>query len=130
MRPCLRGPIRRQKDGSGLAEFGAACGNCPNRERCTSSKSGRSLHVHPQHDTLTAARKRQRAPIWKQRYRSTRPKVERKLAHLMRRKHGGRRARVRGRERVRHDFALLGAAINIHRLAALGVRYDRDRWAR
>jgi hypothetical protein len=50
-----------------------------------------------------------------------RPRVERKLAHLMRRKHGGRRARVRGRERVSHDFALLAASINLARLATLGV---------
>ena len=120
--------IRRRKDGSGLAEFGPACRDCPMRHRCTTSKSGRALHVHPKHDTLTAARKRQRDPIWKQHYRSTRPKVERKLAHLMRRKHGGRRARMRGRDRIRSDFALLGAAINIHRLAALGLRYADHGW--
>ena len=42
----------------------------------------------------------------------------------MRRKHGGRRARVRGRERVKHDFSLLAAAINLVRLAALGVRVE------
>ncbi|MCC6873673.1 MAG: transposase [Sandaracinaceae bacterium] len=44
---------------------------------------------------------------------------------MMRRKHGGRRARLRGTERVRHDFALLAAAINLARLAALGVRIER-----
>ena len=54
----------------------------------------------------------------------TRPKVECKLAHMMRRKHGGRRARMRGRLRVGHDFALLAAAINLARLAMLGVRRD------
>jgi hypothetical protein len=41
---------------------------------------------------------------------------------MMRRKHGGRRARVRGCERVRQDFALLAATMNLARLAALGVR--------
>lgn len=51
-----------------------------------------------------------------------RPRVERKIGHLMRQKHGGRRARLRGRERVKHDFALLAASINLARLAALGVR--------
>ena len=56
------------------------------------------------------------------RSRATRPKVERKLAHMMRRKHGGRRARVRGRLRVGHDFSLLAAAVNLARLALLGVR--------
>jgi hypothetical protein len=39
----------------------------------------------------------------------------------MRRKHGGRRARVRGREKIRYDFALLAAATNLARLAVLGV---------
>jgi hypothetical protein len=37
------------------------------------------------------------------------------------RKHGGRRARVRGTSRVAADFALLGAAVNLKRLAELGV---------
>ena len=41
--------------------------------------------------------------------------------HLMRRKHGGRRARVRGRVKVAADFALLAAAVNLARLAVLGV---------
>ena len=61
-------------------------------------------------------------------HRATRPKVERKLAHLMRRRHGGRRARVRGAVRVGQDFALLAAAHNLRRLASLGVHYD-GRWA-
>jgi hypothetical protein len=60
--------------------------------------------VHPKHRTLDRARKRQRDPNWRARYRATRPTVERKLGHLMRRRHGGRRARMRGRLRVAHDF--------------------------
>ena len=55
-------------------------------------------------------------------YRATRPKVERKLAHLMRRRHGGRTARVRGRNKVAADFNLLAAAHNLARLAILAVR--------
>ncbi len=65
------------------------------------------------HDTLDRSRRAQRDPACKQRYRIIRPKVERKLAHMMRREHGGRRAGVRGRLRVAHDFALLAAAINL-----------------
>ena len=38
---------------------------------------------------------------------------------MMRRKHGGRRARVRGRLRVAHDFALLAAGVNLARIAQL-----------
>ena len=40
----------------------------------------------------------------------------------MRRRHGGRRARVRGTTRVGADFALLAAAVNLARLGALGLR--------
>jgi hypothetical protein len=54
-------------------------------------------------------------------YRATRPKVERKLARLMRRKPGDRRARVRGTLSVRHDFARLAEALNLARLAKLCV---------
>jgi hypothetical protein len=67
--------------------------------------------------------------MWKTQYRATRPKVERKLAHLVFRKHGGRRARMRGCERIRHDFALLGAALNLKRLATLGVQFQRRAWS-
>lgn len=113
--------LRLSKDGSGEAQFGALCNDCPLRAKCTESKAGRTVHVHPKHRVLDRARKRQRDPNWKARYRATRPKVERKIAHLMRRKHGGRRARMRGRLRVAHDFALLAAAVNLARLARLGV---------
>jgi hypothetical protein len=113
--------LRLSKDGEGRASFGAACAGCALRERCTKSEGGRTVRVHPKHQVLDHARKRQRDPLWRTNYRATRPKVERKLAHLMRRRHGGRRARVRGTLRVRHDFALLAAAVNLARLAKLGI---------
>jgi hypothetical protein len=112
-------PLRRSKDGAGHASFGTLCNECPLRSACTTSKEGRSVNVHAKHEVLDRARKRQRDPAWRQKYRSTRPKVERKLAHMMRRKHGGRRARVRGTVRVRQDFVLLAAATNLVRLANL-----------
>ncbi|MPY86212.1 MAG: DDE transposase, partial [Actinophytocola sp.] len=49
------------------------------------------------------------------------PKVERKIGHLMRRRHGGRRARVRGKAKIAADFALLAAAVNLARLGVLTV---------
>ena len=113
--------IRLQKDGSGAAGFGIHCAPCQLRAQCTDSASGRTMRIHPKHKTLTRSRARQRDPNWKKRYRAIRPKVERKLAHMMRRKHGGRRARVRGSVRVAHDFALLAAAVNLARLAVLGL---------
>ena len=112
-------PLRRSKDGAGHASFGVSCNDCPQRSVCTTSKDGRSVNVHAKHEVLDRARNRQRDPAWRRKYRATRPKVERKLAHMMRRKHGGRRARVRGTVRVRQDFALLAAAVNLVRLAKL-----------
>ncbi len=113
--------LRPNKDGFASAEFGAHCADCPLRERCTKAKNGRSLWVHPRHDTLVRSRTKQRDAAWLKRYRATRPKVERKFGHLMRHRHGGRRARVRGSLRVGQDFALLAAAVNLRRLAALDV---------
>ncbi|HEX9103783.1 MAG TPA: IS1182 family transposase [Polyangia bacterium] len=111
--------LRPRGDGTSHADFGPSCATCPLRAQCTDSKSGRQINVHPKHDTLARARARQRDPEWKRRYRAIRPRIERRLSHLMRRKHGGRRARVRGVVRVGHDFALLGAAHNLARLAVL-----------
>ncbi|MBI5289228.1 MAG: IS1182 family transposase [Chloroflexi bacterium] len=120
--------LQPRKDGSGIAEFGAHCMACPGRARCTTSPNGRTVRVHPKHDTLIRHRRRQRDPAWRSRYRGTRPKVERKLAHLMRRRHGGRRARMRGKARIGDDFALLAAAVNLRRLAVLGVRCTSTGW--
>jgi transposase len=122
--------IRLRKDGSGIAEFPApTCAACPKRSQCTQSKKGRQIAIHAHEAVLQRARARQRSPEWKARYRATRPKVERKIAHCMRRRHGGRRARMRGTERVAHDFATLAAAVNLARLAALGVRHTAAGWA-
>ena len=46
----------------------------------------------------------------------------------MRRRHGGRRARVRGRLKVDADFDLLAAAHNLARLAVLGVACRNGVW--
>ena len=87
------------------------------------------MTIHPKEATLQRKRAAQSSPTWKERYRSTRPKVERKLAHLMFRRHGGRRARMRGSEHIGHDFSLLAAAHNLARLARLGLTFDGLRWA-
>jgi hypothetical protein len=112
--------IQRTAAGGGIARFDSHCGACPLRAQCTSSAVGRAVRIHPQESLLHQARQRQRTdPEWVKRYRANRPKVERKLAHLVRRRHGGRRARMRGVVRVAWDFALLAAAVNFQRLARL-----------
>ena len=120
--------IRRHRRGGGMAHFKGACRDCPLRDQCTSSAKGRAIAIGAHEEALARARARQRDPDWRADYRATRPKVERKLGHLMRRRHGGRRARVRGTARVDADFRLLAAAANLARLGVLGVRWSPTGW--
>jgi len=121
--------VRRNGDGDGIAHFADACASCALRSQCTNATGGRTIRVGRYEHRLTDARAQQRDPEWVDDYRATRPKVERKLAHMMRRRHGGRRARVRGKRKVDADFNLLAAAQNLARLAVLGLRSTRTGWA-
>ena len=120
--------IGRLRDGGGVAKFNAHCSSCPLASQCTTSSLGRKVRVGVHEAALARARKEQTDPAWRDDYRATRPKVERKLAHLMRRRHGGRRARMRGTIRVDADFTLLAAAANLARLAVLGVQSTPKGW--
>jgi hypothetical protein len=119
-------PVRGHDRQAGKANFGAACATCPLRAQCTDSKTGRVITISHWETHLAAARSRQTDPGWQADYRATRPKVERKIAHLMRRRHGGRRARMRGRHRVAADFTLLAAATNLARLARIGLTHTPE----
>ena len=121
--------VRRGGDGDGIAYFADACGACPLRSQCTNAEGGRTIRVGRYEQRLADARAQQQDPEWTADYRATRPKVERKLGHMMRRKHGGRRARVRGTRKVDADFNLLAAAQNLARLATLGLRSTITGWA-
>ncbi|MGI8902293.1 MAG: IS1182 family transposase [Solirubrobacteraceae bacterium] len=120
--------LRAVRDGH-VARFGQACHGCPLAARCTTSTDGRTIHVGPHEQALVRARARQTDPAWKADYTATRPKIERKIAHLMRRKHGARRARVRGQTKVDADFSLIAAAVNLARLANLGLTRHTGVWA-
>jgi IS5 family transposase len=120
--------LRAIKDGH-IAHFARACRSCPLADKCTTSTDGRSIHVGRYEQALTRARARQGDPDWKADYTATRPKIERKISHLMRRRHGGRAARVRGHTKVDADFSLLAAAVNLARLATLGVTHQAGGWA-
>jgi len=121
--------LRPLPDGGGHASFGKHCAGCPLRSACTTAKGGRVVSVSAYEAELQRARETQADPDWKARYRATRPKVERKQAHMMRRRHGGRRARMRGRARIAQDFKLLAGACNLARLAVLGVASTAAGWA-
>jgi hypothetical protein len=122
-------PIQPAKAGGGMASFGTACADCPLAAQCTSAATGRRVRIGPHEAELVRARATQQDPAWRAEYRATRPKVERKIGHLMRRRHGGRRARVRGQTKVAADFSLLAAATNLARFGVLGLtRASGPRW--
>ena len=121
-------PLRAAGNGW-LASLGAASATCPLVARCTTAKTGRTIWVGPYEEQVARVRARQADPDWKARYRANWPKVERNIGHLMRRRHGGRRARVRGTPKVGADLALLAAAVNLARLSVLGLTHQNGTWS-
>ncbi|HJV09468.1 MAG TPA: transposase [Acidimicrobiales bacterium] len=116
--------IRPARSGGGKAGFAPHCGGWPLRAECTNARRGRTITVHPHEAVLQRARAEQTRPEWVERYRADRPIVERKIAHFVRRAWGGRKARTRGRERIATDVDTRAGAVNLARLAVLGLRFD------
>jgi hypothetical protein len=121
-------PIRPRRRG-GQARFGALCRTCPLRAACTTARGGRVISIHPHEAALQQAKARQRDPGWQQAYRTHRPIVERKISHFTRRAWGGRKARCRGQARILTDLLTRAGAINLARLAALGLQHGPGGWA-
>jgi IS5 family transposase len=119
---------RPQASGSRQAQFKARCRGCPLRERCTTSKAGRVLTVHPQHALLGAARRAAADPAWQDEYRRWRPPVERAIAWLVAR--GNRRVPYRGVLKNNNWLHHRAAALNLRRLVNLGLTHTSDgNWA-
>jgi hypothetical protein len=119
---------RPHADGTRLAQFKALCRGCPLRQRCTTSKTGRVLSVHPQHALLAAARRAATQAAWKDEYRRWRPPVERAIAWLVAR--GSRRVPYRGITSNNAWLANRAAALNLRRLTNLGLTRTTDgNWA-
>ena len=119
---------RPHADGSRLAQFKALCRGCPLRQRCTTSKAGRVLNVHPQHALLAAARSAVTDPAWQEEYRRWRPPVERAIAWLV--AHGNRRVPYRGVVKNNTWLHHRAAALNLRRLVNLGLTRTSDgTWA-
>jgi Transposase DDE domain/Transposase domain (DUF772) len=121
--------IRPARHGGGTASFTAHCGGCPLRQLCTTAKTGRAITIHPREATLQTARTAQHDPTWQAAYRANRPTVERKIAHFTRRAWGARHARCRGTARILTDVLSRAAAINLARLATLGLHHPPTGWA-
>jgi len=104
----------------GHAEFGARCRACPLRQRCTTSKDGRSLNISAHDAELVEARRAWRDGDFAADYRRWRPMVERSLAWLVR---PGRRVAYRGVARNQIWLAHRAAAVNLQRLINLGLTH-------
>jgi Transposase DDE domain/Transposase domain (DUF772) len=111
------------------ARFGALCQSCPLRAQCTTARRGRVISIHPHEAALQHAKARQRDPAWQQDYHQHRPVVERKISHFTRRPWGGRKARCRGHKRILTDILTRASAINLARLATLGLHHGPTGWA-
>lgn len=104
---------------SGAVSFQRHCNaGCALRDRCTSAKDGRSLHIKPHDAELVEARRAWRDGDFIDDYRRFRPMVERSLAWLVR---PGRRVAYRGIARNRIWLAHRAAAVNLQRLINLGL---------
>ena len=112
-----------------VARFGALCTSCPLRAQCTKDRRGRVISIHPHEAALQHAKARQQDPAWQQDYRANRPIVERKISHFTRRPWGGRKARCRGKKRILTDILTRASALNLARLATLGLHHGPDGWA-
>jgi IS5 family transposase len=106
------------------AVFGLRCRGCPLRERCTTSKKGRTLHLHAHDDELVESRRAWRQGNFTQDYRRWRPMVERSIAWLV--ADGNRRVRFRGVARNQLGLSLRLAAINLRRMVNLGLDHDGE----
>jgi hypothetical protein len=114
---------RPQDDGSVGAHvlFRHKCETCPHRLCCAPGRSGRSLEIHPHCVEIWARRDEMQTQDFKEEMKH-RPAIEGTLSEMVR-KHGLRRARYRGKGKVRLQHLFTGAAVNLKRLSrALAAR--------
>jgi IS5 family transposase len=104
------------------AVFGIRCSGCPLRDRCTTAKDGRTLHLSVHDTELLESRRAWREGDFAEDYRQWRPMVERSIAWLV--AGGNRRVRFRGVEKNQLGLSLRVAAINLRRLINLGLVHD------
>jgi hypothetical protein len=110
--------------------FGAACRTCPLRGRCTKSKDGRSLTLHPHHAILRQARADwANDPGLRATYRQHRPMVERSIAWLIGPHGRARKLRHRGVTNGDLWLHLRLAGLNLRRLLNLGLTHTGQGWA-
>jgi transposase len=90
------------------------CAACPLRARCTASRRGRSVSIHPDEALLAELRERQHTPQGRAELRE-RVAVEHALAHVGHWQ--GRRARYRGTRKNLFDLRRVAVVHNLHVIA-------------
>jgi len=108
--------------------FGRLCDGCPLRQRCTTSKSGRSMSIHEHEGLLRAARAQAKTPQFKQDY-PTRSNVERTVAQVA--TQNGRRVKLRHIGTATNNAWLHTrcAALNLRTLLRHGLTRINGTWA-
>jgi hypothetical protein len=115
---------------SRAVRFGDACARCPLRPRCTTSKTGRLVILHPHDQLLRAARQKWASdPALRKDYSATRPSIERVIAHIATRR--GRRIKLRYRGTAKNHAWLKRrtAALNLRTLIGNGLHPAGTAWA-
>jgi len=121
----LTRPITRSR----VVTFGAACRGCPLRSQCTTSKTGRTLNLHPRDAELRLARRQWRDDEHlRDTYRQHRPMVERSIAWLIGPKGRCRKLRYRGVTKTDLWLHLRMAGLNLRRLLNLGLTRHTGTW--
>jgi IS5 family transposase len=126
---CPAGVTRRITTGRSVTS-GAACRGCPLRARCTASKHGRVLRLHPRDALLRTARQDWAArPGLREDYKKYRPNIERVISQVASR--GGRRLKLRYLGTARNNAWLKNrtAALNLRNLINRGLDRENGAWA-
>jgi len=108
--------------------FGAACRRCPLRERCTTSKDGRTLHLHEHDSLLRAARAAWAGARLREEYMKHRPHVERVIAQVATGRGRRLKLRYRGTSKNHAWLKRRTAAINLRNLLGKGLARRDGAW--
>jgi transposase len=88
---------------------------CPVRWQCSDSKTGRTVQIHQNHDSLIRQREKLKDPAMRALLKQRSTTVEPVFGYI-KQAHGFRRWTVRGLEKVQTQWSLLCTAINLVRL--------------
>ena len=126
---CPAGNTRPISEKARVATFGALCRGCPLRQRCTTSKTGRKIVLHPRDELLRQARRDwDDRPELREKYRKFRPNVERVISQIASR--GGRRLKLRYRGTTKNNAWLTRrtAGLNLRNLVGRGLTRTAGVW--